>query len=87
MLQVDSGRRTVTFSQAKAYLRDHTVDLRHRIKGVDPLCTTIAVLLEMHLEDPSHLVTIGILTQAVREYKETCEFYQYYTAGKPNHIH
>ena len=76
----------MTFAQAKVYLCNHIGEIRERIETGDPLCTTIAVLLELHLEDPDHSDTIGILTQAVQEYKEVLEFYPYYTAGKPTHL-
>jgi hypothetical protein len=76
----------LTFAQVKAYLRNHSGDIRERIEAGDALCTTIALLLELYLEDPDHLDTIGILTQAVQEYKEECEFYPYYTAGKPTQL-
>jgi hypothetical protein len=64
----------LTFAQVKAYLRNHSGDIRERIEAGDALCTTIALLLELYLEDPDHLDTIGILTQAVKSTKKSVNF-------------
>jgi hypothetical protein len=64
----------LTFAQVKAYLRNHSGDIRERIEAGDALCTTIALLLELYLEDPDHLDTIGILTKRSKSTKKSVNF-------------
>ena len=61
----------MTLEEAKRFIKRHINDIGSRVAEGDPLCTTIALLLDDYLEDPDNPDTVAALAKAVEEYRDT----------------
>jgi hypothetical protein len=61
----------MNFEDASLYIKEHLSEINDHIDEGNSLCMTIRVLLELYLADPANTEIIGVLTEAVKEYKRT----------------
>ncbi len=77
----------MTFEQAKAFLKNHSEEIGRQVSEGDPLCVSIALLLELHLEEPSNRDVVGVLTLAIEEYQQIFHSGLGITPSRPRLLH